>query len=194
MSRDKILAAIRKNKPEEIPLPEVSAFPKENADLVSQFIELLEKVGAEVRQLKKSELAKIDIAKEFPEAATICSNIADIPSKNIDIDTIDDPHKLAHVDLAIIQGDFGVAENGAIWVRDDELKIRALPFITQHLIIAVPKKEIVWNMHEAYKRLEIERPGYGVFISGPSKTADIEQSLVIGAHGPKSLNVYLVEE
>ena len=69
---------------------------------------------------------------------------------------------------------------------------RAIFFITQHLALVVPAEQMVHNLHEAYARISLGTSSLGVFISGPSKTADIEQSLVIGAHGPRSLTVFLV--
>lgn len=101
----------------------------------------------------------------------------------------DDPHALDGLEVAILQGQFGVAENGAIWLTDENLGHRALPFITEHLVIVLEKNSLVSNMHEAYTRIGNQASGFGLFIAGPSKTADIEQSLVIGAHGAKSLRV-----
>jgi L-lactate dehydrogenase complex protein LldG len=99
--------------------------------------------------------------------------------------------QLDAIELAIIPGRLGVAENAAIWVDEADLPHRALPFVAQHLAIVLPKRAIVADMHAAYARLPRPLPGYGVFISGPSKTADIEQALVIGAQGPRSLVVLL---
>jgi L-lactate dehydrogenase complex protein LldG len=97
---------------------------------------------------------------------------------------------LEQVDLAVIQGEIGVAENGTIWVPESNMLNRALPFITQHLVLVLDKKNIVANMQQAYDKLE-GVGSYGVFIAGPSKTADIEQSLVIGAHGARSMMVLI---
>ena len=91
-----------------------------------------------------------------------------------------------------MRGVVGVAENAAIWLAVKEVVKRVLPFIAQHLVIIVDERDLVPTMHEAYARLDVRDSNYGVFVAGPSKTADIEQSLVIGAHGPRSMMVILV--
>jgi L-lactate dehydrogenase complex protein LldG len=96
---------------------------------------------------------------------------------------------LADVEVLEIDGEFGVAENGAIWLTEDALPHRVAPFICQHLVINV--KKIVPHMHAAYEELGKVNSGFGLFLSGPSKTADIEQSLVIGAHGARSLTIVI---
>ncbi len=106
-------------------------------------------------------------------------------------ETAENLHDLATLDVVVARGIFGVAENGAIWVQTDSAALRAALVVTQHLIIVVSTSEVVPTMHQAYARVDLRASRYGVFISGPSKTADIEQSLVIGAHGPLSLTILL---
>jgi L-lactate dehydrogenase complex protein LldG len=111
---------------------------------------------------------------------------------NVTPNATDDPHIYAHLELVVLNGHFGVAENAAIWFYEEELTLRVLPFITQNLAVVLPEEQIVANMHEAYEVITPQM-GYGVFIAGPSKTADIEQSLVIGAHGSRSMTVFIIK-
>lgn len=97
------------------------------------------------------------------------------------------------VDVCILRGELGVAENGAVWVTDRDLPERALLFLCEHLIIVLDPRSLVSHMGEAYRRLDVGSERFGCFVSGPSKTADIEQALVVGAHGPRSLHVVLHE-
>ena len=114
-------------------------------------------------------------------------------TSTVDVVAMNQPHELLGVELAIIAGEFGVAENGAVWVPGSSLgPQRAIFVISEHLVLVVRAGQIVHTMQHAYERIRFERPGFGVFISGPSKTADIEQSLVIGAHGPRSCTLFLV--
>jgi L-lactate dehydrogenase complex protein LldG len=101
-----------------------------------------------------------------------------------------DPHSLQNVELAILRGQFGVAENGAIWLGEADMGQRAVPYICQHLAVVLPAPALVPTMHAAYARMSAPEHGFGCFIAGPSKTADIEQSLVLGAHGPKTMTVF----
>jgi L-lactate dehydrogenase complex protein LldG len=134
----------------------------------------------------------LDETPAYAVARQIVSLLPGAGSPNVDLNSIDDPHALEAVDFAILPGHWGVAENGAIWVTDAGLKHRVIYFITQHLALVIPANQILHNMHQAYERLTFDGATFGTFISGPSKTAEIEQSLVIGAHGPRSLTVFVL--
>jgi L-lactate dehydrogenase complex protein LldG len=121
------------------------------------------------------------------------SLVPGLPGGNVDLAAVADPHELADLDVAAIPGELGVAENGAVWVKGESLgPHRAVFVIPEHLVLVVRAADVVNDLQEAYRRLTLPRPGYGLFISGPSKTADIEQSLVIGAHGARSCAVFVV--
>lgn len=192
-SRELILSKIKQNKPEPSPLPDLQVFARPEISLVEHFVEMVSFVGGRTIDLAPNKTIEDEINAIYPDLKNICANFEGLNLPLIDLTQIQDPHDLAHIELAIIKGEFGVAENGAVWIPSSSLAFRALPFITQHMVFVLKKSEIVWNMHQAYQRLDITKAdGYGVFISGPSKTADIEQSLVIGAHGSRSLVVILV--
>ncbi len=192
-SREDILNAIRKNKPakaEITPLPAFDA-PKEN--LLPLFEESVKKGGGEVFPVENYDALKKVIQEKFSSMnPEYCIGPAEIMERKSRFAAINDPHELEQLELAIFESSIGVAENGAMWVSETNLAHRAAPFITQHLVLLLKKDQLVWNMHQAYEKLGSDLPGFGVFIAGPSKTADIEQSLVLGAHGPISLTVFLL--
>jgi L-lactate dehydrogenase complex protein LldG len=190
--REQILAAVKTNKPTSTPLPSMKMFESEiSFNFVDKFIEMLKRIGGTAHVLNDGENINEVIKSIFPVSGMVVSNVEGIDFTTTDLNSIATPLELQNVNLAIMQGEFGVAENGAVWVNGHSITHQALPFITQHLVLVISKENIVENMHKAYERLHIHRPGYGVFIAGPSKTADIEQSLVIGAHGSRSLLVVI---
>jgi L-lactate dehydrogenase complex protein LldG len=101
------------------------------------------------------------------------------------------PAALAGLELAVLPGSPAVAESGAVWVVPADRAERAAAFLAERLVLVVPAAAMVHELHQAYARIDPAGHDFGCFIAGPSKTADIEQALVIGAHGPRSLDVLL---
>lgn len=132
------------------------------------------------------------VRRTYPEARRIASNLPEAAScATFNPDELEDPRDLAGTDVAIVRGAFGVVENGAVWIPR-AFRHKAMLFIPEALVILLDRKQIVCNMHEAYAREDFDTYDFGSFIAGPSKTADIEQALVIGAHGARDVTVILM--
>lgn len=194
-SRDKILQAIRQNKPDNrIAPPLYKTEQKESRNVLSTFQTNLLKVGAEWVDEQVIGEWPVFLSNQYENARRIVTTIPQLKSPEIDLLSAEEaPRALADIDVAIIEGRLGVAENGAIWLSEQELPHRVLPFITQHLIIRLSRKALVADMHKAYEELAGKNTGYGVFVAGPSKTADIEQSLVKGAQGARTAMIVFYE-
>lgn len=193
-SRNEILSAIRKVTiaPRELPSLDENWITYPNPE--QHFAETLQGVGGRcviVRNLAEAEADLRQLAP-YTEAKLTYSLVPGLGTSNFNLDEQTDPHSAEQLDFVILPGEFAVAENGAVWVNEQGVRHRVVYFITQHLAFVVPRSALVHNLHQAYQRLTFESAKFGAFISGPSKTADIEQALVIGAHGARSLTVYLV--
>jgi L-lactate dehydrogenase complex protein LldG len=192
-SRTDILASIRRHTVPPAELPSLAQAWITYPDKQKQFADVLSNVGTRVVAAADAAAIQADLDQHdlYAAAKQIVSLVPGVKG-NVDLAALADPHELEAVDFAVLPGEFAVAENGAVWVTDERVKHRALYFICQHLAFVVPRDQVLDNMHQAYERLSFHQRRFGVFISGPSKTADIEQSLVIGAHGPRSTLVYLL--
>ncbi|WP_162623271.1 LutC/YkgG family protein [Confluentibacter sediminis] len=193
MSRTSILNAVKKNKPELLPLPEINLNVfSEDIDLVKTFIENVQFVGGRAILLDSIKDIDAEIKNLYPHAVKMVSCIKESSLGSISISKNTEPHELETIDLAIVKGELAVAENGAVWIAENNFTIRVLPFITNDLVLVVNKEDIHLHMHSAYESISKRDRTFGLFISGPSKTADIEQCLVIGAQGAISLTVFII--
>ena len=189
-SKEEIFARIKAHSVDQVERPEMTFAPLVFPDPLAQFEKILKAVGANYVLLDKGQDVNEAIRKAYPEAKTIASNLPEISCATVNPDTLDDPRELNGTDVGVIRGEFGVLENGMVWINQ-HTRYKALFFIAEALVILLDRNELVNNMHEAYARPGFDNYGYGCFIAGPSKTADIEQALVIGAHGARGVTVIL---
>ncbi len=163
-------------------------------DAKQAFKDVTEEAGGECHFVADYRGAKDLVAglDAYRKAEQVCSYVRDVAEGNFDAEAQTAPHDCRNVGLTIVRGEFGVAENAAVWVNAGTLRHRGLLFLSENLVLVVDGKDIVRDMEEAYARIDFSNVIWGCFISGPSKTADIEQCLVVGAHGARSLIVVVV--
>jgi L-lactate dehydrogenase complex protein LldG len=192
MSRSTILEAIRRAQPTVKPLPEPAALGvggrMENS--TAQFVATLDFIGARVIRGQRLEEAALWLRESLPTEARVASTVPEVPG-NVDLRAVVDPHQLEGLHTAVFPARLGVCENGAVWVEESDLVHRVLPMIAEQLFIVIRAADLVADMHEAYQKVTEAGRGFGLFLAGPSKTADIEQCLVIGAHGARGATVFI---
>ena len=198
-NKEDILKKYRANVQEKFDMPDLTDIQAITyADPLRQFTEMSQAVGGRVVTLAPGQDLCTVVSDLYPDAREMASNlpeVAAIATRNPD--TVATAQDLNGTDVGIIRGAFGVAENGCIWIPQT-MKEKAVCFISENLVILLPQSQILNNMHEAYHRLrtgqEFPASGYGTFISGPSKTADIAQVLVMGAQAARSVTVVLLPD
>lgn len=191
-SRNQVLAAVQSQQStERVLYPIIPDFPETATNLLSVFESKLKAAGGEIFHPADIHAAQALLAAQHPHARVICSATPDITG-NRDIHAIKNPQELADVDVGVIRARLGVAENGMVWLTEEDLVVNSLGFLSQHLVILLSPEQIVADMYDAYLHIYMEDTAYGCFMMGPSATADIGAVLVHGAQGARSLSVYLV--
>ena len=190
--KEELLQKLRSNTREQYDMPADDIQGITYDDTVAQFIEMSQSVGANVVEAATGDSLDDIIRKAYPDAKVVASNLPEVKMATLNPDTVADAQALNGTDVGVVSGQIGVAENGCVWIPQS-MKQKAVCFICEYLVIVLPKSGIVNNMHEAYARIEMPATGLGTFISGPSKTADIEQALVMGAQAARGVTVVITE-
>lgn len=193
-SRASIFEKIKQNQPSAVSeLPSLTFLGLDTFDILEKYKTVLKSIGGHFVEVNNYDAIIDYVKKNYLLGKRMITTIPEMAEIATTDWFNDDPHTLEDVELTLIKAHFGVAENSSLWVTDDILGQRVSVFIPQYLAIVVNKKDIVATMDQAYERIGNQEYGFGTFIAGPSKTADIEQSLVLGAHGARGLVVFLMD-
>ena len=193
MKKEDFLNKLRQNTHVQYDMPDMKIEGIQYENTLQQFIDMTKSVGGHVIEAQEGEDLNDLVKKAYPNAKVFATNLPEITIAEKNPDTVAEANDLNGTDVGIVRGQVGVAENGCVWIPQT-MKEKAVLFISEYLVIFLEKKNVVNNMHEAYARIEMDpKYNFGTFISGPSKTADIEQALVMGAQAAKGVTVVIYD-
>ncbi len=162
-------------------------------NIVQKYLDIFKSIDGEAYVINDLENVKAFIREKFDAGKRILTTLPELNDVAELYSPAATPHSFDDVELAIIKAHLAVAENGAVWLTDAAMGQRIIPYICQHLVVLIDEDTIVASMHDAYEKIGPGDYGFGGFIGGPSKTADIEQALVLGAHGPLTMAVFIIK-
>ena len=209
MKKEDFLNKLRQNTHVQYDMTDMKIEGIQYENTLQQFIDMTKSVGGHVMEAEEGDDMLNEIVRmAYPEAKVFATHLPEIKLERLQAfagdaakaqeielrnpDTVAEANDLNGTDVGIVRGQVGVAENGCIWIPQT-MKEKAVLFISEYLVIILKKEDVVNNMHEAYARIEMDpKYNFGTFISGPSKTADIEQALVMGAQAARGVTVVLV--
>ena len=164
-----------------------------------KFLDQLAANGAETQHAKdtKDALRKIELIKKEHgwihdpvTALSIKRTMADYRQQTIEKADLSPPGC-----VAITQAYCGIADTGSLVCLSSQDNPTSYNFLAEHHIVLLQKDRIMQRKYDVWALMreeDIEIPRAINIISGPSRTADIEQTIQLGAHGPRSLIVFLI--
>lgn len=189
----------------------LSSVPSNKAELINQFQEELIKVNAEfihvndlkeasvyISQILKNE-KEIKIAttnqKYCLEVKTHIDNLNENFIFEIANDYLSEERKkiISNIPISIVNADYAVSEIASLVFFYDNSKTSYPHFLCDFIIALVDFNKLLPNQFKLIEIIDEEKAENMVFVSGPSRTADIEKVLVLGAHGPRRMLVILVD-
>lgn len=109
----------------------------------------------------------------------------------------DDPGMVRDQPLGLAIAHAAIAETGSVILIEPGVADRAVTLMTQTLIVACPLAALLPSLDEAatvLREISGHGPSYATFVTGPSRTADIERELTVGVQGPGRLHVVFVSD
>ncbi|SFQ37597.1 LutC/YkgG family protein [Hymenobacter arizonensis] len=208
-SRDAVLARIRQSLAQPAPLPPRPDFaapvhpPLNNSDVVVAFAESFQRVGGEFYYCESLEHLAVQLAG-FQKRQQVGAPYVWEPQLQALLRTsgvafrADETEFVEQADLSLTSCEALVARTGSVLVSAATASGRRLSiYPDQHLVLARPS-QVVAEIGEALRvvqaRFGAQMPSMVSLTTGPSRTADIEKTLVLGAHGPRRLALFLLED
>ncbi|MXV44653.1 hypothetical protein GS501_06300 [Saccharibacter sp. 17.LH.SD] len=191
-ARETILNHLRQNrapKGDMYPLPPIVTLGDVDAS-PARFEANLKLMGGDLLLQAEGKTVEESIRDHFPHAKLFCSAVPEATGM-MKITELRSNKQADTVDVMVVRSPFGIAEMGSIFLSEKELYDHlAAVHLAEHLVVLLSRHALTGNMHTAYQeRPEFKTTSYGVLMSGPSATADIQGVLIRGAQGVRSLSV-----
>jgi len=187
-ARDTILADIRKNQPSARTLPAVPHFHGDaSLDLKEKFRTSLKQMAGETITERPVDLAQF-IAARFPTAKKICSVVPELKGNCTPTDFPTETDAAA-IDVSVLRAPLGVAETGSVLLSESELVVNAIGLLAHDVVVLLDPKDIVENIHDAYRHPYFRESGYCLLMSGPSGSGDISGVIVHPAQSSMTVTV-----
>lgn len=193
-ARDTILARLERARPPAVPQPEPMTPPPAVTDAIATLRDRVEEAGGVFQLASRTNWPnRIEWPDDLSAMNHVYSASSALEARGVGRAASAD-RDLDCLDLCVLRAEFAVVENGAVWHLPSSPRERAAALLAQHLVVVVDRSELVPTLHQAYERIDLAETTFGWFLCGPSKTADIEQSLVLGAHGPRTMSLVVCHD
>jgi L-lactate dehydrogenase complex protein LldG len=196
-ARDDILSAILAQRGKVAPAPP-DCRPPSSDDLVLAFAERARLANAEVRFIDSEAdapqaIAELLRARNMPAVVHVPANASALPWNSAPGLTLERDAP-GPEDAAIASAPFGIAETGTLAYSSGSAAPASWHFRAGFEIAVIRAETILPHMEDVFAQVKSGGlPSTLNFVTGPSRTGDIEQTLELGAHGPKALAILIVQ-